>query len=260
MRTPLPLPFAPILAAALVLTACNAASPPSHPPKASTITTTFTYEDSVEFQQAGTLEGRVVLEGTPPAARPVSMAADPNCHAEAGDDDVVVEPGGALPGVLVFIEGPGLAGKFQVPREPVVLDQKGCRYHPRALGIMVGQTLEIVNSDDTLHNVHALPDASKQWHLGMPSRGMRVTKTFPAAERMVAIKCDVHPWMRAQIAVLDHPFFTTTGEGGTFTLSGIPQGDYELHAYHARMPEVTRNVHVTARAAEKVEVPMLSVP
>ena len=123
----------------------------------------------------------------------------------------------------------GLEGKtFPVPSEPVVLDQNGCIYVPHVIGIQVGQTLQIVNSDETLHNIHAMPKNNKEFNIGQPVKGLKTDRTFDAVEVMVPFKCDVHKWMNAYVGVVDHPFFGTTGEAGSFELHEGPSDVAEL--------------------------------
>jgi len=194
------------------------------------------------------LMGKVLFEGTAPASRAIRMDADPVCMLQhkggAQSEEVIVNANGTLKNVFVYVKT-GLEGqKFTTPQEPVVFDQKGCRYNPRVFGIMVNQPLQILNSDGTLHNVHSLPKASKEFNLGMPIKGMKLTKKFTAAEVMVKIKCEVHPWMAAYAGVLDHPFYGVTGEEGTFSIEDLPAGEYVLEAWHEKYGTQTATVQV----------------
>jgi len=126
----------------------------------------------------------------------------------------------------------------------IVIDQKGCQYLPHVLGIQVGQNLQIVNSDNTLHNVHSLADRSKQFNLGMPIQGMKVKKKFTSEEIMVKFKCDVHPWMNAYIGVLSHPFYGVSGDDGSFSINDLPPGDYVVEAWHEKYGTQTQSVSV----------------
>ena len=114
---------------------------------------------------------------------------------------------------------------------------------------MVGQELEIRNSDATLHNVHALPTASKPFNNAMPMKGMTIKRKFTAPEVMVRVKCDVHPWMAAYIGVLPHPFFAVSGEDGAFTIANVPPGTYTIEAWHEKMGTQTASVTVADGAA-----------
>jgi hypothetical protein len=67
--------------------------------------------------------------------------------------------------------------------------------------------------------------------------------TFKAPE-IFEIKCDVHPWMDAEIGVFDHPYFAVTDSDGTFTISNIPPGQYTLISRHERYGELTQSVTI----------------
>lgn len=214
------------LALALPLAACAQEGPPPPPPGA------IPYGQSVG---TGEIAGRATFRGEIPPREEISMSSDAVCNARGGGavrEDVVVGAGGALQNVFVRIAS-GLGSRvFAPPAAPVVLDQRGCRYHPHVFGIQVNQVLEIVNSDPTLHNVHSVSSASKPFNVGMPSEGMRIRRFFSAAESMVKVKCDLHNWMIAWVGVTDHPFFDVTREEGRFALKGLPAGDYVVEAWH----------------------------
>ena len=197
---------------------------------------------------AGLVSGTVKLEGAAPTAQPISMDADSACadaHSEPVLlEEVVVGDAGALQNVFVYVKK-GLEGQtFDVPKTPVSLDQKGCQYIPHVFGVQVGQPIDIINSDSTLHNVHSLPKNSKEFNLGMPIPGMRIKRTFNTAEVMVKFKCDVHPWMSAYVGVVDHPFFAVTGSDGSFEIKDLPAGSYVLEAWHEKYGTQTVNVTV----------------
>lgn len=185
--------------------------------------------------------GRVTLGGAPPANTRVTMATDPFCNGhhpgETELPEVAVGPDGALENVLLRVTE-GVSGVYAAPAEPRRLDQKGCAYSPRVLAIMTGQPLEIVSSDATLHNVHAAAKVNRAFNLGMPSPGTSYTRTFEKPE-LVPFKCDVHPWMRAFVAVVAHPFFAVTGPDGRFEIRGLPAGTYTVEAWHEKLPPQT---------------------
>ncbi len=197
---------------------------------------------------AAAVSGKVVFEGTAPAVEKIGADADPACQMTHPDgillEEVVVNPNGTLKNVFVYIKE-GLTGKtFEAPKTPVVLDQLGCRYEPHVFGIQSNQPLEILNSDDTLHNVHALPKNTKEFNLGMPMKGMKLTKTFIAPEVMVKVKCEVHPWMSGYIGVLDHPFYNVTNEEGAFQIKDLPPGQYVLEAWHEKYGVLSQSVTI----------------
>jgi plastocyanin len=198
--------------------------------------------------EGNVVTGKVLFEGTAPAPAAIRMDADPVCllqHSKgASSEEVIVNPNGTLKNVFVYVKQ-GLEGqKFEAPTQSVVFDQKGCRYDPHVFGIQANQPLEILNSDGTLHNVHALPKASKEFNLGMPIQGMKLTQKFTAPEVMVKIKCEVHPWMNAWAGVLDHPFYGVSNNEGIFELKGLPPGEYVVEAWHEKYGTQTSTVKV----------------
>ncbi|MFQ5350360.1 MAG: hypothetical protein ACE5EG_07955, partial [Thermoanaerobaculia bacterium] len=166
-------------------------------------------------------------------------------HTEPVHSQKVVADGGGLANVFVYVKS-GLTGSYTAPAETVTLNQQGCRYIPHVSGIMVGQTLVIKNSDPTLHNVHAMPEANEEFNQGQPFQDMELEKTFDTAEVMVPFKCDVHPWMSSYMGVMDHPFYTVSGTDGAFSIGGLPAGDYEVEAWHEELGSQTLSVTVAA--------------
>ena len=114
---------------------------------------------------------------------------------------------------------------------------------------MVGQKLDILNSDGTLHNIHALPKVNKEFNKAMPRSKKRMTVQFDKSEAPFKVKCDVHPWMGAFIGVFDHPYFAVTDDDGSYVISGLEPGDYVIEAWHERLGSQTANVTVGDSAA-----------
>jgi hypothetical protein len=139
-----------------------------------------------------------------------------------------------------------------MPASPAVLDQKGCLYQPRVLGVRVNQPLVISNDDATFHNVHALPKTNLEFNQGLANRNDKMTKTFTAPEVMVRFKCDVHGWMAAYVGVVAHPFFAVTGADGSFNLTGVPPGTYTVEAWHERFGTKTTEVTVGDHQSQTV--------
>ena len=204
----------------------------------------------------GTVTGKIVFEGTAPAPAPIKMSSDPNCvqpgSAPATTEAIIVGSGGALQNVFVYVKD-GLGNRtFAVPAAPVTLEQRGCHYLPHVLGIQVGQPLEIVNNDATLHNVHAIPKENGEFNTGQPLKGMKNIHTFTTREVMVPFKCDVHGWMNSFVGVLDHPFFAVTGPDGSFALKGLPPGTYTIEAWHEKLGTQTQMVTVGEKETKDV--------
>ena len=191
-------------------------------------------------EPGATITGIVKFKGPQPVRKPLdnilgNAYCSEACKSKApldekwvfgknGDDDTFVN-------VLVYVSK-GLQGKFAPPKEPKVLDQVGCVYTPHVVAVMAGQTLEIRNSDATLHNVMSAPRNNPAFNFGMPVKDQKVEKVFKEPETKMNLKCFMHPWMSSYVHVLEHPFFAVTGADGTFTIRGLPPGEYELSVLH----------------------------
>jgi hypothetical protein len=209
----------------------------------------------VDPSTAGDIKGTVALEGTAPANEPIRMNADPVCVKEArgpqAQESYLVSDG-KLKNVFVYVKD-GLGNYvFDAPADTPTLDQKGCRYTPHVFGLRVGQSFEIVNSDPTLHNIHAMPKSNQEFNEGQPVQGMKSRKTFTAKEVMVPFKCDVHGWMNAYAGVLDHPYYAVTGDNGSFELKSLPPGTYTVEAWHEKLGASSQSVTLGPKETKEV--------
>jgi len=154
--------------------------------------------------------------------------------------------------VLIYVKDGLSSKKYDAPKEKAVFDQEGCVYIPYVLGVQVGQEVVIQNSDNTLHNVHTLSTKNSSFNAGQPIKGHKLSKKFDKAETF-KVKCDVHSWMGAYIGVFSHPFFAVTGDDGSFTLKGLPAGNYTIEAWHEKYGTQTMKVTVGASDKKSVE-------
>ena len=209
------------------------------------------------------ITGTVVYEGKVPKLKAITMDADPVCaskHTETVRVEVLVlGEGQTMANVFVYVKKGLPERAYPTPTEPVVLDQVGCMYSPHVFGIRADQPLKILNSDGTLHNIHAMPVVNRAFNIAMPETKLTATKVFSKEEFMFPIKCDVHPWMGAWCAVMSHPFFCTTGINGKFTIDGLEAGTYEIEAWHERLGTRTATVSVTADETKTVDF-SISIP
>ena len=196
-----------------------------------------------------TITGKVNFEGDVPKLKPLTMTSDPMCSIHSPDgapsEMLVLGLDKQIANVFVRVKS-GLGDeKYPVPEEPVVLDQKGCIYTPHVFGVRVGQELKVLNPDNTLHNVHAMPRINAPYNIAMPKFRKEAVNTFTKEEFMFPIKCDVHPWMGTWCAVMDHPFFDVTAKDGVYKLEGLKAGTYEIESWHERLKTKTETVTVT---------------
>jgi hypothetical protein len=124
--------------------------------------------------------------------------------------------------------------KFDTPKDPVVFDQKNCMYVPHVAALMTNQDFHVINSDQTLHNIHPIPKLNHVWNQSQPAGADPIDRSFPNPELAIPVNCNVHPWMRGYIFVFRHPFFAVTTKDGKFTLSGLPPGTYTIEAWQER--------------------------
>lgn len=233
----------------LALAACGEKVEPAAKPASAALATAPAAAPAAAPSATGSsaVTGRVVFDGAPPENPKFRMSADASCAkshpGEVTKEEIVVGTDKGLVNVFVWVKS-GISGTYTAPAAPVVLDQKGCLYEPHVFGLFVGQPLEIVNSDDTLHNVHSLAETNDAFNLGMPKQGMRVTRTFDKPEVMVKIKCDVHGWMASYAGIVAHPFFAVSGKDGGFEIRNLPAGTYTFEAWHEKLGRQTQQITV----------------
>ena len=212
----------------------------------------------VDPATAGSLTGRVTFTGAVPAPEVLHINEDPVCQqAFAGNmksDAVEISADGSVANAFVYIKDTLADYAFDVPTQAVLLDQKGCRYTPRVFGVRVGQTVDMSNSDATLHNVHALPMNNTEFNIGLPIQNSHMTQVFSAPEVMVRFKCDVHAWMTAYGGVMSHPFFAVTSADGAFAITGLPPGEYELAVWHEKLGTKSQKVTIGASQSQTATI------
>jgi hypothetical protein len=251
-----------VLTIALSLLALASACSKSEPTNEAGPTTTAgkTYSGDV-----GSIAGSIAFNGTPPAPKKIDTSADPVCgqrNPNLSTEEAVVN-NGKLANVFVYIkEGAATDGTkigdftWTPPATAVTLDQNGCHYRPHVLGIMTNQKLSITNSDPTQHNIHPTPKNNPEWNQTQPNGAPPIEKTFARSEVLIPVKCNQHPWMKAYIGVLKHPFFAVSAEDGSYTIKGVPPGTYTVVAWReggATGTEKPMSVTVTANGTAKAD-------
>lgn len=201
----------------------------------------------------GTITGKISYDGAAPELKKIDMSQDANCAGSAGDknaDDVLVAEG-KLANVFVYIKG-GPVDKFSfpTPSDPVVLDQQGCRYHPRVLGLQTNQQLKVTNSDSTTHNIHPSPKVNQEWNQMQAQGAPPIEKKFSRSETLIPVKCNQHPWMKANIGVLAHPYFAVSAKDGTYTIKNVPPGTYTLVFWHETKGEQSQQITIAAKESK----------
>jgi hypothetical protein len=204
----------------------------------------------------GSISGTVNFTGDVPSNPMIDMMEEAECAAKhTGDihDPIHMVADGKLGNVFVRITAGLPAGPYPMPTGTATINQDGCLYNPRVIGVVAGQDFEITNSDPLQHNIKAIPAINRGFNVSQPQAGMSTTKNFASAEIMVPLECSVHSWMNAYVGVVDHPYFATSGADGSFNIEGLPTGTYTLEAWHETLGTQTAEVTVGADGATSVE-------
>lgn len=201
---------------------------------------------------AGSVKGTVLFEGEPPTQPVLERKSDPKCSKGRQDEAIVVTKG-KLRDVMVRVKN-GSTGTHPPPATPATLDQQDCMYAPRVIGLVAGQQLALRNSDNTFHNVHGTVTGKDVFNKPMPAKAadLGVDPSAAHADDVVALRCDVHPWMKAYAVVNDSPFFAVTGPDGSFEIKDLPIGDYTLEAWHPVLG--TKTIKISIGKAKRGDV------
>jgi len=195
---------------------------------------------------AGTISGTVTYTGTPPKMRPIDMSKEPSCASQHATpvmtENVVTGAGNTVQYVVIYISAgdqPGAA-----PAQAVRYDQKGCQYVPHVAVMQTGQPLDIYNDDQTSHNIHPLAKVNPEWNKSQPPGTPPIHARYDKPE-LIAVQCNVHPWMHGYFAVLTTSHYAVSGADGKFSIAGLPPGKYTVTAWHERFGSQSQEVTVT---------------
>jgi plastocyanin len=180
---------------------------------------------------AGSITGRVVFRGAPPALPPIEVAKDrETCGESVPAEALVVAADGGVKFAVVSVEGARAAGGG--PAGEVTLENRGCRFTPHVLAARVGAEIAIVNADPLLHNLRAWADEHRHvFNVVQPTQG-QVTRRTLKRGGAIALSCDTHVHMAGWLHAFDHPYYAVTGGDGSFQIEGVPAGTYRLQAWH----------------------------
>ncbi len=241
--------------APLILLVSNCGSGPA--PETLTPAPAALPEAHVDPATAGSISGRILFEGKPPVMPMIDMSSNPSCErqhkAPAKAQTVVVNPNGTLRYAFVWIKDGLIPARWTPPAETVQLTQSGCIYAPHVTGLMVGQTLEIINEDPVNHNVHAEAEVNQAWNISEAPKDEHKLRKFAKQEILFPMTCSVHPWMRSYIGVSSHPFFAVTGEDGAYTLKGVPPGTYTIEVVQEKLGRKEGKVTLSASGTATID-------
>lgn len=212
----------------------------------------------VDALTAGSISGTIRYAGKRPHPAIMDMSEDPACveahHGKPIDESLLASPNGALANAFVYVKK-GLEGKrFEVPSTPVTIDQKGCWFRPRVLGIQTNQILQVTNSDPVTHNIHPMAQINREWNHSQGAGDEPLARKFIKPEIMIPVKCNIHHWMHAYIGVVDNPYFAVSKQDGSFTITGLPPGTYTIGLWHESLGTQEQEVTVLPHANTVVNV------
>ena len=245
-----------VIAVSFFMFGCSSEKQPetTEQPAASTAAPTGT---PVDQATVGSITGKISFTGTKPKLAVIHMDQDPVCVSKHKGpvrvEDGEVNDNGTLPDVFVYVKDGADKYAWPKPTEAVTLDQDGCMYKPHVVGVQVDQTLHIISTDATTHNIHPQPKDNREWNESQAPGAAPLDKTFARPEIMIPVKCNQHPWMKAYIGVTKTPLFAVSGSDGTYTIKGLPPGDYTIEAWSATFGTQEQKVTVAPKESKTVD-------
>jgi len=189
------------------------------------------------------LTGAVVVSGRVPNQGKVPVTIDQYvCGTEKDAGDLLLSPRKGLRNAVVWIENPPDGAAVPAQDAKVEMDQNGCVFIPRVVIVPAGGTVDFLNSDRLLHNLHATPKLNVSFNRTQP-KNRTIPVTFAKPE-IVRINCDLHSWMVGWVVVAAHRYYAITGADGQFTFDGLPPGQYKLSVWHERLGTVEASAAV----------------
>jgi plastocyanin len=203
-----------------------------------------------DVKDGGTISGTVKLKGTAPAPKKLDVNKDKEvCGKTPKMDPSLVVNNGNIANAVVTLTDIKKGKKIELKK--VTLDQKGCEYHPHVLAFPAGSTVEILNPDGILHNVHSYSKANSPFNIAQPKFKKTLEQKVEKPE-VIEVKCDVHSWMHGWLVAVPNPYFAVTDNSGGFKLTDVPAGSYTVEVWHEKLGKSTQKVTVKAKEDAKV--------
>ncbi len=203
-----------------------------------------------------TVQGTIVLRGQTPPPRKVRVTVDQYvCGTEKnGEDLIVAEKNNGVRYAVVWLENPPAVPVEDASATAVDMDQKECMFAPRVVLLPPGGTVNFLNSDRLLHNLHSLSRANPSFNRTQP-KGRTIPVRLSQPE-IIRLDCDLHSWMRGWVVVTEHPFYAVTNADGAFRLPPVPPGRYALRVWHEKLGNARKEIVVTEGAPAPVILEM----
>jgi hypothetical protein len=251
-----PFRFCCLLFLMAIATGCSPHSRKAEPPEQGQEAAAPRYQ--IDPLTAGSISGMIRYSGKRPLPKKIDMSGDPACveahHGNALDEALVVSSKGGLANAFVYVKS-GVGGKtFATPSAPVAIDQNGCWFRPRVLGIETNQALQITNSDPVTHSIHPMAQINREWNHSQGTGEPPLVRKFARPEVMIHVKCNIHSWMRAYIGVVDNPYFAVSGEDGSYRIGNLPPGTYTVAIWQEKLGTQEQQVTVAPHSNAQADV------
>lgn len=202
----------------------------------------------------GTIFGVVKFKGSAPPEKKLQITKDKEvCGKTAKADPSLIISDGDVANAVAYITDIK-KGKKMEPQK-ATLNQRGCEYHPHVLAFPAGSTLEVLNPDGILHNIHSYSQKNTPFNMAQPKFKKTLTVKIDKPE-VINIKCDVHDWMKGWLFAAENPYFSVTDNRGSFKLTDVPPGTYTLEVWHETLGKLTKKVTVKPGQETKVTFEM----
>jgi plastocyanin len=197
-----------------------------------------------------TISGVVKLKGASPTAKKLDVTKDKEVCAKTpkSDPSLIVSGGNVRYAVVSLVD---IKKGKQLEVGKLVLDQKGCEYHPHVLAFPAGSTVEVLNPDGILHNIHSYGNRNTPFNMAQPKFRKTLTVKIDKPE-IINVKCDVHGWMTGWLFAAENPYFSVTDDHGSFNLTDVPPGTYTLEVWHETLGKQSKKVTVKPKEDVKV--------
>ena len=203
-----------------------------------------------DVKDGGSVSGTVKFKGTAPAPKKLDVSKDKEvCGKSPKVDQSLVVNNGNLANAVVTITD--IKSGKKIDAKKVTLDQKGCEYQPHVLAFPVGTTVEILNPDGILHNVHSYSKVNSPFNMAQPKFKKTLDVKIDKPEA-IEVKCDVHGWMQGWLVATESPYVAVTDNSGNFKLTDVPPGSYTVEVWHEKLGKNTQKVTVKAKEDAKV--------
>ncbi len=206
-------------------------------------------------QETGTLKARFVYGGSAFKPDAVNVNKDVEFCGKHNlvNERLLVNPeNDGLKNVVLYVYT-GRGGS-KLPDQPASdkvfeLANDKCRFEPRLVSLQVGDTLKITNPDPVGHNANLNFFANAAQNITIPPGGEKLVKIEKAEPAVIPVDCNIHPWMKAHLVVLDHPFAAISDDNGVLEIKGLPAGEkLVFRLYHEAADSAIREVQVEGKA------------